>query len=76
MLPTTPAQLMWFSIFLGWLCKVTIVRFGGGSFYQNAKPFFLGLIVGDSVAAGFWLVLDVILSIAGVSYKAIIVMPG
>jgi hypothetical protein len=76
MFPTTPAQVMWFSIFLGWLCKVLVVRFGGGSMYQNAKPIFLGLIVGDSVAAGFWLILNIILSFAGVTYRAVNIMPG
>jgi len=32
----------WFSIFVGWLCQVLIVRFGGASLFQKAKPFFIG----------------------------------
>ena len=34
-----------------------ILRFGGAGMYVNAKPVFLGLIVGESMAAGFWLVM-------------------
>ena len=28
--------------------------------YTNAKPFFLGLIVGDAAAAGFWLAMGIV----------------
>lgn len=36
----------------GWLIKSAIVRFGGGRVYQDLKPLFLGLVLGDVVAAG------------------------
>lgn len=73
---TTPGQIMWFSIFLGWLCKVTSLRIGGATLYQKAKPFFLGLVVGDSLAAGIWLVITLILAALGVEYQAINLMPN
>ena len=37
MLPTTPAELMSFSIMVGWVCKVLVVRFGGGTLYLKAR---------------------------------------
>lgn len=39
----------------GWAIKSAIVRFGGGRVYQDLKPLFLGLIIGDVVAAGLTL---------------------
>jgi hypothetical protein len=50
----------WFSIFVGWLCQVLIVRFGGASLFQKAKPFFIGLIFGEGLAAGIWLIINAI----------------
>ena len=75
MLPTTPIERMWFSIMIGWLLKVLIVRFGGSSLYQSAKPFFLGLILGETAAAGMWLLVSVILYLQNIPYHAISIMP-
>jgi hypothetical protein len=49
---------LWFSIFLAWLFKLTIMKYGGPGLFQRAKPFFLGLIVGQFAIAGVWLVVD------------------
>ncbi len=48
----------WFSIFLGFLCKVMILKFGGPRAYANFKPLFFGLIVGTYVAGGIWLLIS------------------
>ena len=53
-----PIQRLWASIFLGWLAKVLITRFGGTESYRKAVPFFLGLILGDVTMMVFWLTLD------------------
>jgi hypothetical protein len=55
---THPMFMFWFSIFLGWLCKVLIMRFGGSSVYRQMTPAFLGLILGDVAMMIFWLVID------------------
>jgi hypothetical protein len=68
-------QMAWFSIFLGWLCKVVVVRFGGIRFYQKAKPFFIGIIFGEALAAGFWLVVNLILAGTGHAYKVVNFLP-
>ncbi len=44
-------QNAWFSIFIGWLAKTILVRFGGASMFNAAKPVFVGLILGESLAA-------------------------
>ncbi len=76
MLYTYPGTQLWLSIFIGWLAKNLILRFGGTRLYTGAKPFFLGLIVGESAAAGFWLALGILLSALGLPYHAVNIMPG
>jgi hypothetical protein len=46
------------SAFLGWLLKCVILKYGGIRLYQNARPFFMGMILGEIVAAGSWLLID------------------
>jgi hypothetical protein len=67
---------MWFSIMVGWIIKTLVVRFGGSKLYTDFKPFMLGLIVGESVAAGFWLIMGMALSAMDVTYQAVRVLPG
>jgi hypothetical protein len=54
-------QNVWFSIFVGWLVKVMLVRFGGATMYQSARPLFVGLIFGEALAAGIWLAINAVL---------------
>jgi len=49
---------LWFSIFLAWLVKSLILRYGGPLVYRRAVPFFLGLVLGQYTAAAFWFVVD------------------
>ena len=53
-----PMYTLWFSIFLGWLCKVLISRFGGTDTYRKLIPAFLGLALGDVAMMLFWLMID------------------
>lgn len=72
---TTPGSRLWFSVLIGWLAKVMIVKFGGARLYQNAKPFFLGIIIGEAIAAGGWMLVGIVLSSLGVTYYPIHVLP-
>jgi hypothetical protein len=76
MLYTYPGTHLWLSIFIGWLAKNLILRFGGTKMYTAAKPFFLGLIVGESAAAGFWLAMGILLNLFNLPYRAVNIMPG
>ena len=76
MLYTYPGTHLWLSILIGWLAKNLILRFGGTKMYTAAKPFFLGLIVGESAAAGFWLMVGIVLNLLGLPYHAVNIMPG
>ena len=53
-----PIGQLWFSIFLGWMAKVTITRFGGTESYRKTTPLFLGLALGDVAMMLFWLIID------------------
>jgi hypothetical protein len=49
---------MWLSIFLGWLFKVLISRFGGNEAYRKAMPTFLGVALGSIFMIVFWVIVD------------------
>ena len=49
---------IFFSALLAWFLKLVILRYGGVRLYRNLRPFFLGLILGEIVAAGIFLLLD------------------
>jgi hypothetical protein len=49
---------IWFSIFLGWLAKGLILRYGGRKSYQCLRPAFIGLVTGELTAPVPWLVVD------------------
>jgi hypothetical protein len=55
---TYPAVMFWFSIFLGWLAKTLIMKFGGAPAYRKMTPAFLGLALGDVAMMLFWLAID------------------
>ena len=49
---------VWFGVFLAWLIKKMVLRFGGVALYQRLQAFFLGLIAGQALANGVWMVID------------------
>jgi len=52
---------MWFSIFIGWLCKSIILRSGGLKAHRKAIPFFLGMILGQLTIGSIWSIIGMIL---------------
>ena len=49
---------LWFSIFLAWLLKNLVLRYGGPLVYRRFVPFFLGLALGQYTSATFWFLVD------------------
>lgn len=49
---------IWFNIFLAWLIKTAILTYVGPAGYRHTRWFFLGMILGQFVSGGFWLVID------------------
>ena len=66
-----PMGRIWFSVFLGWLFKTVVLRYGGSKGYLSAVPVALGAIFGDTCAMVVWLVVD---AICGTQFHYL--MPG
>lgn len=49
---------LWLSIFIAWLIKLVVMKYGGPSLFRRTRPLFLGMIMGQFVIAGIWLVID------------------
>ena len=49
---------IWFSIFVAWLVKTLILHYAGVGGYRATRWFFLGMILGQFIAGGFWMVVD------------------
>ena len=47
----TPGSVL---IFVAWLLKAAVIRYGGMRFYARARPFFLGMIFGEFALATIW----------------------
>jgi hypothetical protein len=47
-------RYLWFSIFIAWLIKFIILRFGGLSAHRKAVPIFVGITIGDGTMLALW----------------------
>ena len=61
----TTTRKFWFSMFLVWLVKGSLVRYGGQRAYRTGRPFFLGLFLGHTLAKGTWYLLSLLTDING-----------
>ena len=46
------SNFMWFPLFIAWLIKSCVVKYGSHSLYQRLMPVFLGLILGQFMVGG------------------------
>ena len=51
-------DFLWLTLFLAWLVKALILRYGGIKAYQRLRPGFLGLICGYYVSTTMWTLID------------------
>lgn len=50
------SQEIWLSMFVAWLCKVLLLRYGGPGTYRAGRTFFMGLALGEAAIATVWIV--------------------
>jgi hypothetical protein len=60
--PGWGSDYTWSSIFISWLAKFLILKYGGHRAHSKATYFFAGLILGDCIVGGAW-------DIIGVAFK-------
>lgn len=56
-------NLVWMPLFIAWLLKVVILRYGGRTGFQRSIPFFLGLILGQFVIGSLWNIYGIIMGV-------------
>jgi len=52
---------LWFSIFVSWIVKVIILRYGGIRVYRRSVPLFIGFVLGEYVIGCSWSILGTVL---------------
>ena len=63
-------RILWFSIFLGWMCNTLCLRYGGTGLFKKVRFLFVGCILGDFLMGGIWAVTGIV---SGITYQ---VLPG
>jgi hypothetical protein len=56
-------NLVWLPLFIAWLLKVIILRYGGRGGFQRSIPFFLGLMLGQFVVGSLWNIFGIIMQV-------------
>ncbi len=47
-------EQLWFPMFVSWVLKAIILRYGGAKAYKKAIPLFIGLVLGEFVVGCYW----------------------
>ncbi len=71
-----PMGRIWFSVLLGWLAKLLLVKYGGSSTYRAARPYFIGMIIGEAAVASTWLTVALVRNSMGLDFESIRLLPG
>ena len=55
-----PITVSWFSVFLTWAIKGTVLKIGGNDLYQRSRPLFMGVLLGYVTGVSVSLLVDVL----------------
>ncbi|TVR49273.1 MAG: hypothetical protein EA402_00135 [Planctomycetota bacterium] len=67
---------IWFSFFLGWLFKAIVMRYGGSGLYKQLKPVAIGMIAGEALAGGTFMLIKIMAYMAGGQVPDFRFLPG
>ena len=56
--PTWTMTVFWFPVFVAWLIKSLVMRFGGIDTFRKVAPFMLGLILGEFITGVMWAIMN------------------
>jgi hypothetical protein len=54
---TAPVQWSWTGIFVAWLLKSLVLKYGGPRLYTRTRDMAIGLVLGQVLCAGLWLLI-------------------
>ena len=54
---------LWFSVFVGWAVKASVSKYRGIGLYRKLLPFFLGLLLGDYIVGGTWVIIRLLFDV-------------
>ncbi|MFC1713534.1 DUF6785 family protein [Candidatus Poribacteria bacterium] len=57
--PGWTMNFIWLPLFISWLIKISMLKYGGLRVLRRSTPFFLGLILGDFVVGVFWILIGI-----------------
>jgi len=69
------AETVWASVMIGWLLRVVPILFGGVRLYRRLRPLFMGLIIGEVLAAIVWFSVSGVLAFYGYDYRIVPILP-
>lgn len=69
------AHRIWFSVLLGWILKMVMLKYGGGRGYRAGRGLFLGIMVGEVAAVVCWVVVAALVAAAGGEYQVVRILP-
>lgn len=61
-------HLVWTPMFIAWLIKGAVLRYGGLRFYRRVLPFFFGLIMGESVVGCSWSLIGIVFRVPSYNF--------
>jgi hypothetical protein len=56
-------NLVWLPLFMAWVLKIIVLRYGGRGGFQRAVPFFIGLMLGQFVVGSLWNIYGIIVQV-------------
>jgi hypothetical protein len=59
---------VWMPMFIAWIVKAAVLRYGGLRFYRRVLPFFFGLILGESMPGCAWSLVGLIFHVPSYSF--------
>ena len=62
------ANVTWFPLFISWVIKSLILRYGGLKIDRKAAPLFMGLILGDFLTGCIWSIIGTLFRIPTYSF--------